>query len=89
VPQRPLQAYAGEYAADGYGEIRFTEEGGRLRYEWGVLRGIAVLADPAAERFLVTVGGNGTDAVFSVAADGRATSVLVMGTTFMRARPER
>jgi hypothetical protein len=31
VPQRPLQAYAGEYAADWYGEIRFTEEGESTR----------------------------------------------------------
>lgn len=83
-PARPLDDYAGTYAADGYGRPRFRVEGGRLRYEWGVLYGDAELSDPATHTFLVPFAGNEIRVRFSVADSGPARAIELQGITFQR-----
>lgn len=87
VPLRhPLGEFAGRYSHPAFGTIEFRLQGPTLHYTWGVLGGEVETYDATKDQLRFVMAGSGTVASFTFPATGPASSVLVQGAAFQRAR---
>lgn len=81
---RGLSEFAGTYRHDGLGAIRFHVQAGRLRWNWGVLRGAAEVFNAPKRALRIELSGSGYIAEFEFPERGPATAVQLDGMRFSR-----
>ena len=81
---RPVADFIGEYSEPSFGDVIFTERGGRLDYRWGALFGPAELHDPTRGQWRIEVAGGGEVVAFTFEGAGAARSLSLQGVTFTR-----
>ena len=81
---RPLADLAGSYEHEAFGTLTFTVQGNELRYHWGVLDGPTEVFDAARDQLRFEIAGTGYVVGFRFAGPGAASSLDLMGETFVR-----
>jgi hypothetical protein len=82
--RRPLADFAGSYFNEAFGTLVFSETNGMLRFRWGVLEGPTEVFDTDSDQLRIEIGGGEQVAWFRFGEPGRAKSVDLGGTTFVR-----
>lgn len=82
--RRPLAEFAGSYAHEAFGTIRFAEQGGALRYRWGVLEGPTEVFNADNDQLRLEIAGSGYPVAFRFDGPGSARTVEILGVTFAR-----
>ncbi|NNE48103.1 MAG: serine hydrolase [Rhodothermales bacterium] len=83
---RPLSDYAGTYADDALGSVRFEHVRDTLRMHWGVLEGPTTVFDADSHQLRFSLFGSGAVATFAFDGDGPADRVELFGRELMRQR---